>query len=162
MQKGAETLSARVGVLSDTHGLVRPEIRAALAGVDCILHAGDIGAPEVIDELERMAPLHIIRGNIDSAAWAARIPETKTVEIAGKRIYLIHNLATLELDPKLAGIDIVVSGHSHRPLAENRDGIYWLNPGSAGPRRFTLPICLSILQLGGPKPRSELVHLLTE
>jgi putative phosphoesterase len=150
-----------VGVISDTHGLVRPEAVAALAGVDRILHAGDIGSPEVIPALERVAPVHAIRGNNDREAWARRFPETDLVPIGDVSIYLVHDLARLDLDPKAAGIGVVVSGHSHRPAAGRRDGLLWLNPGSAGPRRFRLPICLARMRIAGPEVGYDFVDLET-
>ena len=139
----------RIGIISDTHGLLRPEVAARFAGVHHIIHAGDIGRPEVISELRKIAPVTAIRGNIDRAAWAAEYPPTAVVELAGRSIYVLHNLAELDLDPAAAGIDVVVSGHSHRPKIETVGGVVYLNPGSAGPRRFSLPIALATLELSG-------------
>lgn len=136
----------RIGVVSDTHGLLRPEALARLAGVDRILHAGDIGRPEVIDGLRAIAPVDAIRGNVDTAAWAEAYPETLTVLLGGRRIHLVHALEWLRIDP--ASVDAVVFGHSHKPSVETRGGVLFLNPGSIGPRRFRLPVTLAILELG--------------
>jgi uncharacterized protein len=139
----------RIGIISDTHGLLRPEATDRLAGVDYIIHAGDIGRPEVISELRKIAPIMAIRGNIDRGEWAAEYPDTAVVKLGGRSIYVLHNLKELDLDPAAAGIDVVVSGHSHRPKIETVRGVLYLNPGSAGPRRFTLPIALATLELTG-------------
>lgn len=147
----------KIGILSDTHGLLRPEAVARLDGVDHILHAGDIGRPEVIEALRRLAPVTAVRGNVDREAWAAAYPETARVTLAGRTILLLHDRGRLDLDPAAAGIDIVVSGHSHQPKVETRDGVLYLNPGSAGPRRFTLPIALATLDLDG-KPLRPVLH----
>jgi uncharacterized protein len=150
-----------VGVISDTHGLLRPEALAALRGADHILHAGDIGAPEILAGLRAIAPVTAVRGNNDGAAWARDIPETAIAELGGARIYLLHDLHLLDLDPRAAGFAVVVSGHSHRPSAEERDGVLYFNPGSAGPRRFTLPIALGRLTIppGGQAIRPEITTL---
>ena len=137
----------RVGVISDTHGLLRPEAERALEGVTQIVHAGDIGRPEVITGLHRIAPVIAIRGNIDTAEWAKRYPDTTKVTLGGRSIYVLHDLHELKLDPVACGVDIVISGHSHKPRIETRQGVLYLNPGSAGPRRFSLPITLAILEL---------------
>ena len=139
----------RIGIISDTHGLLRPEAAERLAGVDHILHAGDIGRAEVIEGLRRIAPVTAIRGNVDQGDWAALYPETARVTLGGRSIYLLHDRKALEIDPVAAGIDVVVSGHSHRPKVETVDGVLYLNPGSAGPRRFSLPIALATLELTG-------------
>ena len=138
----------KIGVISDTHGLLRPEAVERLAGVDHIIHAGDIGAAEVIEGLRRIAPVTAIRGNVDRGAWAAEYPQTEFVKLGGRFFYVIHDVNELDLDPVAGGIDVVVSGHSHRPKIETVDGVLYLNPGSAGPRRFTLPIALATLELG--------------
>jgi uncharacterized protein len=130
----------RVGLISDTHGLLRPEALAFLQGCDHIVHGGDIGAARILDTLAAIAPLTAVRGNNDGAAWADGVPETALCELAGVRLYAIHDLARLGIDPVAERIQVVVSGHSHRPLAEKRGGVLYLNPGSAGPRRFRLPI----------------------
>jgi putative phosphoesterase len=137
----------RIGIISDTHGLLRPEVADRLAGVHYIIHAGDIGRPEVISELRKIAPLTAIRGNIDKGEWAAEHPHTALVKLGGRSIYVLHNLKELDLDPAAAGIDVVVSGHSHRPKIETVGGVLYINPGSAGPRSFTLPIALATLEL---------------
>jgi putative phosphoesterase len=149
-----------IGIISDTHGLLRPEARERLAGVDHIIHAGDIGGPEVIAGLRELAPTTAIRGNVDRGQWANDHPHTDWLTLGGRTIYVLHNLNELDLDPAAAGIDVVVSGHSHQPKIETVDGVLYLNPGSAGPRRFTLPIALAILELTGDalQPR---IHQLT-
>ena len=148
-----------VGVISDTHGLVRPEAVAALAGVERIVHAGDIGSPDVLTQLERVAPVVAVRGNNDRDAWAVAIPQTEVVEIGGVSLYVLHDLHELDLDPRAAGFAAVIAGHSHQPRQEERDGVLYLNPGSAGPRRFKLPISLARLTVAGARVRSELVTL---
>jgi uncharacterized protein len=146
-------------VISDTHGLVRDEAVAALRGSDLILHAGDIGAPQVIAALEAIAPVRAVRGNNDGDAWAGRWPETDVVEAGGLFIYLLHNLAELDLDPRVASCRVVVSGHSHVPKAEERGGVLYLNPGSAGPRRFRLPIALARIEVGVRRLTYEILTL---
>ncbi len=151
----------RIGVVSDSHGLLRPEVLQRLRGVDRILHAGDIGRPEVISGLEALASVTAIRGNVDEGqGWAARFPETAVAHCAGRALYLIHDVKALDLDPAAEGIAVVVSGHSHRPRIETREGVLYLNPGSIGPRRFSLPISLALLELGadGP-PRARIEEL---
>ncbi len=138
----------RIGIISDTHGLLRPEAVRRLAGVDHIIHAGDIGRLEVIAELRKIAPVTAIRGNIDTGAWAAEYPATARVTLGGRTIFVLHNRKELDFDPVEEEIDVVVSGHSHQPKIETVDGVLYLNPGSAGPRRFTLPIALATLELG--------------
>jgi putative phosphoesterase len=137
----------KIGVISDTHALLRPEAEQYLAGVAHIIHAGDIGRPEVIAGLRRIAPVIAIKGNVDTADWAAHYPDTRTVKLGGRVIYVIHDVNDLQLDPVSDGIDVVISGHSHRPGIETVDGVLYLNPGSAGPRRFSLPITAAILEL---------------
>ena len=146
-----------IGVISDTHGLVRSQAIAALRGCAAIVHAGDIGKPEVLDELRELAPLTAIRGNVDT--WAADLPDTAVVTFAGQRLYVIHDVKKLELDPRAAGFAAVISGHSHVPRAEIRDGVLYLNPGSAGPRRFKLPISVATLRIGPHGLESELITL---
>jgi uncharacterized protein len=135
----------RVGLISDTHDLLRPEALAFLAGCDRIVHAGDICSPEVFDALAAIAPLTAVRGNNDRGAWAVRLCESELVEVGGVWLYAIHDLAQLDIDPAAAGVAVVVSGHSHRPHVERRDGVLFVNPGSAGPRRFSLPISVGEL-----------------
>jgi putative phosphoesterase len=148
-----------VGVISDTHGLLRPEAVAALAGVERIVHAGDIGSPDVLTQLGRVAPVVAVRGNNDRDAWAADIPETEVVEIGGVSLYLLHDLHELDLDPRAAGFAAVIAGHSHQPRMDERDGVLYLNPGSAGPRRFKLPISLARLTVAGARVQARLVTL---
>jgi uncharacterized protein len=149
----------KIGVISDTHGLLRPEAELKLAGVDHIIHAGDIGRPEVIDRLRRIAPVIAIRGNVDKGPWADNYPYSETVRLAGLSIYILHDIHDLQLDPVPCRIDVMISGHSHRPLIETRSGVLYLNPGSAGPRRFNLPITLAILDLTEDGPKPTLHHL---
>jgi uncharacterized protein len=132
-------------VISDTHGLLRPEAEQRLAGAAHIIHAGDIGRPEVIAGIRRIAPVIAIKGNVDTADWAARYPDTRTISLGGRSIYVLHNLHELDFDPKSRGVDVVISGHSHR--ARTVDGVLYLNPGSAGPRRFKLPVTLATLEV---------------
>ncbi len=149
----------RIGVISDTHGLLRPEAEQRLAGVDHIIHAGDIGRPEVIERLRRIAPVVAIRGNVDKGPWAEDYPDTATVRLGDHSIHILHDVHDLRLDPVRCGIDVVISGHSHRPLIETRSGVLYLNPGSAGPRRFNLPITLAILDSIAGVPKALLHHL---
>jgi len=148
-----------IGVISDTHGLVRPEAIAALRGCELILHAGDIGRPEVLDALRYIAPVVAIRGNVDKGAWAEPLPEREAVRIDGHCIYLLHNLKELDLNPVTAGFDVVVSGHSHQPRIEREEGVLYLNPGSAGPRRFKLPVSIGRLMLSDEELQGEIVEL---
>src|SRR5271170_1112265 len=149
----------RVGVISDTHGLLRPEAIAALDGVDHILHAGDVGDPAILDALAAIAPLTAIRGNIDRSGVCAALPPTEIVDLGGSTIYMLHSLNDLDLDPVAAGIAIVVSGHSHQPAIERRKGVLYLNPGSAGPRRFSLPVSLGRVTLSERAPSAEILAL---
>lgn len=137
----------RVGLVSDTHGVLRPEALAALAGSDAIVHAGDIGSGDVLEVLAQIAPLHAVRGNNDRNAWASALPETLTIDIAGRRLYVLHDVSELRIDPRSMNIDVIVSGHSHRPRCERRNGVLFVNPGSAGPRRFSLPVCVAHLSI---------------
>lgn len=149
----------RIGVISDTHGLLRPQALEALAGADHILHAGDVGEPAILQELAALAPLTAVRGNVDHGAWCAELPLTQLVEIAGNTVYLLHDLADLDLDPAAAGVRVVVSGHSHRPAVQERAGVLYLNPGSAGPRRFHLPVTVAWLETADGKPKARIVEL---
>lgn len=151
----------RIGVISDTHGLLRPEAEALLTGVDHILHAGDIGAPGILPRLAEIAPLTAIRGNADTAVWAGGLPEDTIVVLGGRLVMMLHDRNALPIDPAAEGIDIVVSGHSHRPKVEHIDGVLYLNPGSAGHRRFQLPVTLATLELTDGQPRAEIHHLIT-
>jgi putative phosphoesterase len=148
-----------VGVISDTHGLLRPEAVRALAGVERIVHAGDIGSPDVLAALTRIAPVSAVRGNNDREAWATDIPETEVVEVGEVSLYVLHDLHELDLDPRAAGFAAVIAGHSHQPRLDERDGVLYLNPGSAGPRRFRLPISLARLTVSGPRVQARLVTL---
>jgi putative phosphoesterase len=148
-----------IGVISDTHGLLRPEALKALRKSDLIIHAGDIGKPEVIEALKSMAPVVAIRGNNDKGRWARRFPETAVVKIGKIRLYVIHDLKELEIDPATAGFRAVISGHSHRPSVVKRCGVLFLNPGSAGPRRFTLPVALARLRVRGESVTCRIVEL---
>jgi putative phosphoesterase len=150
---------AVVGLISDTHGLVRPEALAALAGVDLIVHAGDIGGPAVLEALRGIAPVVAVRGNNDREAWAASLPDIAKTEIGGVRLCVVHDLNELRLEPRRDDIDVVVHGHSHRPSVAHRDRVLIVNPGSAGPRRFTLPIAVARLRLAPEGPHAEIVAL---
>jgi putative phosphoesterase len=136
-----------IGVISDTHGLLRPEALDLLRGSEHIIHAGDIGAPEIIPALERIAPVTAIRGNVDTQGWAQRFQETEVVELASIHLYIIHDVNALDLNPRAAGFAVVISGHSHKPRQEVKDGVLYFNPGTAGPRRFTLPISVGQLHI---------------
>jgi len=149
----------KIGVISDTHGLLRPGAEQCLAGVAHIIHAGDIGRPEVIAGLRRIAPVMAIKGNVDTADWAARYPDTRTVKLGGRVIYVLHDVNELKLDPVSSGIDVVISGHSHRPDIETVDGVLYVNPGSAGPRRFSLPISVGRLTLREGQIHAELMEI---
>lgn len=135
----------RVGLISDTHGLIREEALAFLWGCDRIIHAGDIGGPEILAALEEIAPVLAVRGNNDTAAWASGLPEVRQLQLESKSVYVLHDMARLDMEPLPAGISVVVCGHSHRPVVQRRDGVTYINPGSAGPRRFNLPISVGEL-----------------
>jgi uncharacterized protein len=156
-QSKQKTLVA--GLIADTHGLLRPEVARALAGVEVILHAGDVGHPDVLPALEQIAPVWVVRGNIDRGPWAERLPQTQVVELGGKLIYMVHDLLFLDLNPRLAGFAAVVSGHTHRPLLETREGVLYINPGSAGPRRFRLPVSVARLVVAQGELAVEVVEL---
>jgi hypothetical protein len=149
----------RIGLISDTHGLVRPEARTALSGVDRILHAGDICNPQVLQQLEEIAPVVAVRGNNDRGAWAETLREKEVLDIGGVRICMVHDLQELDFDPAAEGIKVVISGHSHRPSVKKERGVLYINPGSAGPRRFRLPISLAFLQIADGVPKAELQTL---
>src|SRR5712692_3241208 len=136
-----------IGLISDTHGLLRPQALAALGGSDLIIHAGDVGKPEVLAALEKLAPVVAVRGNVDTSPWADTLPETAVAEAGSVRLYVLHNLQALDLNPAVAGFHIVISGHSHQPGKFVRDGVLCINPGSAGPRRFQLPVSVVRLYL---------------
>lgn len=136
-----------LGLISDTHGLLRPEAVTALQGCKVIIHAGDVGDPVILDKLAAIAPVHAVRGNVDTEPWASSLPRTQVLQLEGISIYVLHNLGELDLNPQAAGFQIVVSGHTHKPDAHRRDGVLYIDPGSAGPRRFSLPITIARLDL---------------
>ena len=148
-----------IGVISDTHGLLRPEAVELLRGSAHIIHAGDIGSPEIIPALEKIAPITAIRGNVDTQAWARSFPETEVVELGGLHIYIIHDVNVLDLNPKAAGFAAVISGHSHQPKQETKDGVLYFNPGSAGPRRFKLPISVGRMEIVNGNVSAEILLL---
>lgn len=151
--------ATRVGVISDTHGKLRPEAVAALRDCPLILHAGDIGRPQVLEQLHELTPrLVAVRGNVDGE-WAAGIPERAEIEVAGRRVLLLHDLKQLAVDPGACGFDAVVSGHSHRPRIERRGGVLYVNPGSAGPRRFDLPVAVARLQVSTTRLAARIIRL---
>lgn len=149
----------RIGVISDTHGLLRPEALAALQSVDRIVHAGDVGSPEVLQRLAAIAPVTAVRGNNDRGPWADALPLTDVLDVDGALLYVIHDVTELDLDPRAAGMAAVIAGHSHQPLAEERDGVLYFNPGSAGPRRFRLPISVGYLVVTGSRVAGTLETL---
>jgi putative phosphoesterase len=151
--------SGRIGLVSDTHGLVRPEALAALKGSEVIIHAGDIGKAEVLDSFASIAPVVAIKGNNDRDLWAKKIPDVLNLEINGVKIRVIHNLKELETHPAHDGIRIIVSGHSHKPCVVERDGILFINPGSAGPRRFKLPVAVAKLRIVRGRVRGKIIEL---
>ena len=148
-----------IGVISDTHGLLRPEAVEALRGSDRILHAGDVGAPEILEELARVAPVTAIRGNVDTQPWARSLPLTHVLEIEGISIFMLHDLGQLDLRPEAAGFRVVIYGHSHRQKIEEKNGVLYFNPGSAGPRRFALPISVGRLTIAAGEVKAELIEL---
>jgi uncharacterized protein len=152
-------MRSTVGVISDTHGLLRPEAVDALAGADFIVHAGDIGSPEVLDRLSQIGPVTAVRGNNDKGSWARALPTTEVLEVGACFLYVVHELEALDLDPRAAGFQAVITGHSHRPSAEMRGGVLFLNPGSAGPRRFKLPVGVARIEVDGSTLKHELVEL---
>ena len=149
----------RIGIISDTHGLLRPEAVELLQGSEHIIHAGDIGAPEIVGELEKIAPVSAIRGNVDTQAWARRFAETEVVELAGLFLYVTHDANAIDLNPKAAGFAAVISGHSHKPKQEVKNGVLYFNPGSAGPRRFKLPISVGRLTISEGQLIGEILPL---
>jgi uncharacterized protein len=150
-----------IGVISDTHGLLRPEALVALAECEHILHAGDVGKIEILDALRKIAPVTAIRGNVDVSGACGELPATEMVELAGKLFYMVHSVHDLDIHPRAAGVDVVVSGHSHKPSIEMKGGVMYLNPGSAGPRRFALPVTVALVTVGdGVKAR--IVEILSE
>jgi uncharacterized protein len=156
---GGKMYARRIGLISDTHGLLRDAALLALRGSDLIIHAGDVGKPEILDDLKALAPVVAVRGNVDQADWAATLPAAAVAETEAATFYVLHDLQQLDLDPKAAGFHVVVSGHTHKPKHAIRGGVLYLNPGSAGPRRFDLPVTLARLDLGQRPWKPELVHL---
>ena len=152
-------VSTVIGVISDTHGLLRSEALTALRGSHRIIHAGDVGSPKILEQLTTIAPVTAVRGNIDKDAWARKLPETEVFEIAGLSIYILHDLSKLDLRPQAAGFAAVISGHSHVPKQETRDGVLYFNPGSAGPRRFNLPVTLGRLVIASGGVRAEIERI---
>lgn len=150
---------AVIGVISDTHGLLRPEALAALAGSDYIIHAGDVGPESILHTLERVAPVTVVRGNVDTDAWARRLPTTGMLEAAGARIYIVHDLGDLDVDPSAAEVAAVVSGHSHRPVIDCRGDVLFLNPGAAGARRFSLPVTVARMTVEAGRVEAEIVEI---
>jgi uncharacterized protein len=148
-----------IGLISDTHGVLRPEAIAALAGVDFIIHAGDIGKPEVIAKLKAIAPVAAIKGNVDNGDWARRLPDYRNLRVGQHRLHVIHNVHELAVDPVARTFRVIVSGHSHKPLITEKDGVLFVNPGSAGPRRFKLPVAVGKLFIDGRDVRAEIVEL---
>ena len=149
-----------IGVISDTHGLLRPEALVALAGAQHILHAGDVGDPVILDALRGIAPVTAIRGNVDVSGWCAELPATDAVDLGGKLFYLVHSVLDLDIKPEAAGVAVVVSGHSHRPGIETGGGVVYLNPGSAGPRRFQLPVSVALVTVEGEMVAARIVELM--
>ena len=156
---GMSKIDLNLGVISDTHGLLRPQAVAALRGCDLIIHAGDVGDEAVLDGLRSLAPTYAIRGNIDTETWAQRLPATNIVEVGELSFYVLHNIADLDLDLPTAGFAAVVYGHSHQPSIKRNDGVLYLNPGSAGPRRFRLPVTLARVAVAGTELTPEIVEL---
>ncbi len=148
-----------IGLISDTHGLLREEALRALRGMDLIIHAGDVGKPEILDRLKDLAPVVAVRGNVDEGDWAMELPLTQVTEADGATLYVLHDLQQLDLDPIAAGLQVVVSGHTHQPHQTKRAGVLFVNPGSAGPRRFQLPITVALLDLGKTPWKLEFVDL---
>ena len=149
-----------VGVISDTHGLLRPEALTALDGCQRIIHAGDLGKPEIFEKLSRIAPTVAVRGNMDCGPWADAFPETLSLSINGVNIYVLHDLKTLDFNPVEKKVDLVVSGHSHQPVFEEQAEVLYLNPGSAGPRRFSLPVTVAVLKIGPQGVQAEIIDML--
>jgi putative phosphoesterase len=155
----ADSKARLVGVISDTHGLLRPEAVEALKGSELIVHAGDIGGPEVIEALRAVAPVVAVRGNNDRGRWAEEFPPYDVAEVGATYLYVLHDLKELDLSPEASGFRVVVSGHSHKPLAVERRGVLYLNPGSAGPRRFKLPVTVARLNVNGDDAAAEIINL---
>jgi uncharacterized protein len=148
-----------VGILSDTHGLLRPAALDALRGSNLIIHAGDIGRADIVEKLRGIAPVFAVRGNVDTQDWAGSLPDMQTVSVGVHKFHVLHDLSELSIDPVQAGMAAVIFGHSHMPSIETRDSVLYLNPGSAGPRRFTLPICIARVLVSGKRVEPSIVHL---
>ena len=153
------TTKKLIGIISDTHGLVRPQALEALKDVDMILHAGDIGSQDVLGTLNEIAPVVAVRGNNDKADWARSLPDWEVVEVGNVSIYMLHDVKEIDISPSGAGFQVVVSGHSHRPAVAEQRGVLYVNPGSAGPRRFTLPVSLAHLHVAGEKVHAQIIEL---
>jgi uncharacterized protein len=149
-----------VGIISDTHGLLRPEAERALAGAELIIHAGDVGDPGILSKLKRIAPVFAVRGNVDTERWAQELPVNTVVEVGDASFYVLHNLRELDLRPEAAGFQAVISGHTHQAAQSERDGVLYLNPGSAGPRRFQLPVTVALVDLARKPWDVRIVELL--
>ena len=160
MKNELKNIEQVIGIISDTHGILRPEAVEALRGVELILHAGDVGTPNVLDALKSIAPVVAVRGNNDKGAWAEKLPVWEVTEVGVVFIYMIHDVKEIDLSPAAAGFQVVVSGHSHKPSVEERKGVLYVNPGSAGPRRFTLPVSIARLKVSGEAISAETVELL--
>jgi uncharacterized protein len=152
-------MTRRIGVISDTHGLLREEVLRKLQGCDLILHAGDVGSPSVLENLKRIAEVVVVRGNVDTGHWAADLAEAEYVTVEHRQLCIVHNIETLDLDPVAAGIHVVVYGHSHKPAVDWKDGVLYLNPGSVGPKRFHLPVSMAFLHIGPEGVVPEIVSL---
>jgi putative phosphoesterase len=160
LARSSADTTAIVGVISDTHGLLRPEAVEALKGSERIIHAGDVGTAEIIEKLAAIAPVTAIRGNVDKGEWAHKLPETEVVEVAGISIYVLHDVGQMDLKPEASGFAVVISGHSHVPKQETRNGVLYFNPGSAGPRRFKLPVTIGKLTIREGKVSGEIISIL--
>lgn len=152
-------MAKNIGVISDTHGLLRDEVKSRLGGCDRIIHAGDIGTPSVLTELGQIAEVVAVRGNVDTGPWTRELKKEEFVDVDGHRICVVHDIGTLSLDPAIAGIDVVIYGHSHKPAVDWKGGILYLNPGSAGPKRFHLPVSMALLRLDAASVAPELIEL---
>jgi putative phosphoesterase len=153
------TTRKSIGIISDTHGVVRPQAIEALEGVEMILHAGDVGSQQVLDTLNEIAPVVAVRGNNDKVEWAESLPDWEVVEVGDVSIYMLHDVKEIDISPSGAGFQVVVSGHSHKPLIEEQRGVLYVNPGSAGPRRFSLPVSVAHLRVNGGKVQAKIIEL---
>jgi hypothetical protein len=151
-----------IGVISDTHGLLRHEAVEALAGSELIIHAGDVGDPDILETLEAIAPVRVVRGNVDRESWTQRFPMTDLIKVGSCSIYVVHDLCTMDIDASAADIDMVIFGHSHQPSIEQQHGVWLLNPGSAGPRRFDYPVSMAKVEVQGNQLQAEIVELVVQ